>query len=59
VAIGDDWNKIMFDYYRAMYKTDSNIAPYIAILFFIVTYVMMNMLLLNLFLAILLDSYGD
>jgi len=49
----------MFDYYRAMYKTDSNIAPYIAILFFIVTYVMMNMLLLNLFLAILLDSYGD
>ena len=59
VAIGDDWNKIMYDYYRVMYHSDSEISRHLPILFFVVTYVTMNMLLLNLFLAILLDSYGD
>ena len=57
VAVGDDWNTIMYDVYRFL-KPSSEFASLGAICFFVLMYIMMNMLLLNLFLAILLDSYG-
>jgi len=57
VAVGDDWNSIMYDFYRYL-KPTSDLAGLGAICFFVLMYIMMNLLLLNLFLAILLDSYG-
>ena len=58
VAVGDDWNAIMYGYYRAFHNS-SKVSAYFVIMFFMVMYIMMNMLLLNLFLAILLETYGD
>ena len=62
VAVGDDWNTIMYDFYRYLKQTPHSSSPggaVGAIGFFVLMYIMMNMLLLNLFLAILLDSYGN
>ena len=58
VAVGEDWNYVMYDYYRALKPTNPNFATF-SILFFVVMYIMMNILLLNLFLAILLSSYSS
>ena len=58
VAVGDDWNAIMYSYYRA-FHISSKVSAYLVVLFFIIMFVFMNMLLLNLFLAILLETYGD
>jgi hypothetical protein len=48
----------MYDYHRALWFTQRQTAN-LTIVFFVCMYIMMNMLLLNLFLAILLDSYGN
>ena len=58
VAVGEDWNFVMYDYYRALKSTNPNFAIF-SILFFVLMYIMMNLLLLNLFLAILLASYSS
>jgi len=58
VAVGDDWNFVMYDHYRAILKY-SKVQAYLSVGFFFLMYMMMNMLLLNLFLAILLETYGD
>jgi hypothetical protein len=55
VAIGDDWNQIMYSYYRG---ADSKGAACLSVVYFVVMYILMNVLLLNLFTAILLDSYS-
>ena len=57
VAVGDDWNTIMYDVYRYL-KPGSDLGALGAICFFVLMYIIMNMMLMNLFLAILLDSYG-
>ena len=57
VAIGDDWNYVMYDHYRAILK-QSKVQAYICIGFFFIMFIILNMLLLNLFLAILLETYG-
>lgn len=49
VAIGDDWNYLMTMGYRA--------AGVIAIFFYPIVFVVMNLVLLNLFLAILLHNF--
>ena len=58
MAVGDDWNFVMYDHYRAILKY-SKVQAYLSVGFFFLMYMMMNMLLLNLFLAILLETYGD
>jgi hypothetical protein len=58
VAVGEDWNYVMYDYYRALKPTNPSFANF-SIVFFVVMYIMMNLLLLNLFLAILLSSYAS
>lgn len=49
VAIGDDWNYLMAMAWRA--------EGYLAIAFYSVVYIVMNLILLNLFLAILLQNF--
>lgn len=51
LLVGDDWNAIMFDYVRATNKW--------TVLFFVVTTCIGNLLLLNLFLAILLKDFEN
>ena len=46
IAIGDDWNYLMAMAYRA--------EGFIAIMFYPAVFIVMNLILLNLFLAILL-----
>ena len=58
IAVGDDWNSIMYSYYRALIEQSSSKA-YVSLVFFVVMYILFNMLLLNLFLAILLETYGE
>lgn len=50
IAIGDDWNYLMAMAYRA--------EGFIAIFFYPIVFVFMNLVLLNLFLAILLQNFG-
>lgn len=49
VAIGDDWNLLMTMAYRS--------EGFIAIFFYITVFIVMNIVLLNLFLAILLNNF--
>lgn len=56
VIVGDDWNRIMYDFYRALYNHDNSKA-YFSIFYFIFLYVVGNIVLLNLFLAILLANF--
>ena len=49
VAIGDDWNMLMTHGYRA--------EGFIAIFFYPIVFIIMNLVLLNLFLAILLFNF--
>ena len=51
IAVGDDWNYLMAMAYRAEGAS--------AILFYPVVFIFMNLILLNLFLAILLDSFEE
>ena len=48
--IGDDWQAIMQDYYRV----EGNIS----LLFFVITFIFLHLILLNLFLAILLQNFS-
>jgi hypothetical protein len=57
VAIGDDWTQVMYKHYRVVLQRGWLPAS-LTIAFFVIMYTLMNVLLLNLFLAILLDSYG-
>lgn len=49
VAVGDDWNYLMALAYRA--------EGFIAIMFYPTVFIMMNLILFNLFLAILLQDF--
>ena len=51
VAIGDDWNYFMALAYRA--------EGFIALVFYPIVFVFMNLVLLNLFLAILLQNFEN
>jgi len=61
VLSGENWNEIMFDSHTASFK--SNMAsdlplPY-AMMYFILLFVIGNLLLFNLFIAILLSNFDD
>jgi hypothetical protein len=56
VMIGDDWNSVMYDHYRALIE-HSNFSAYLAVVFFVVLFIATNLILLNLFLAILLNNF--
>jgi len=56
VTVGDDWNFVMYDHGRAMDKT---YLKNLTIFFFVSMYIMMNLLMLNLLLAILLNSHAQ
>ena len=49
VFIGEDWQSVMHTHYR--------VSGHIALLFFPLLYIMLNLILLNLFLAVLLGSF--
>ena len=51
VFIGEDWNSVMYDHYRA---TNS-----LTIVYFIFLFIFGNLILLNLFLAILLKNFEE
>ena len=55
--IGDDWTDIMFDHYRALYDV-SQVDAYMAVFFFMILYIVGNLILMNLFLAILLINFN-
>lgn len=52
VLIGEDWNSVMYDHYR------STRSP-VAVIFFILIFILGNLILLNLFLAILLKNFEE
>ena len=56
VIVGDDWTDIMYDHYRVMYTTPGE-NPYVSVIFFMILYIFGNLVLLNLFLAILLANF--
>ena len=61
VLSGENWNEIMFDSHRATWDYDTNTGfrvPF-AIIYFIVLFVVGNLLLFNLFIAILLSNFED
>lgn len=49
VFIGEDWQSVMHNHYRVEGNT--------ALIFFPILYIMLNLILLNLFLAVLLGSF--
>ena len=51
IAVGDDWNLMM----AMAYRTEG----YTALFFFPIVFVVMNLVLLNLFLAILLHNFAE
>jgi len=51
VAIGDDWNYLMAMAYRA--------EGFVAIIFYPLVFIFMNLILLNLFLALLLKTFEE
>ena len=51
VFIGEDWNSVMYDHYRA---TNA-----LTIVYFIFLFIFGNLILLNLFLAILLKNFEE
>jgi hypothetical protein len=54
--VGDNWNTIMYDHYRVFVETNTTFA-YISVAFFIILFIATNLILLNLFLAILLNNF--
>jgi hypothetical protein len=56
VFVGDDWNTIMYTHYRVMYQSSVTEA-WIGNVYFILVFVIGNLVLLNLFLAILLKNF--
>jgi hypothetical protein len=58
VMIGDDWNSVMYDHYRAL-AVEAPSSAYLAVFFFVVLFITTNLILLNLFLAILLNNFSD
>ena len=48
----------MYVHYRAL-RENSKVRAYFSLAFFVCMYILFNMLLLNLFLAILLETYGQ
>jgi hypothetical protein len=58
VIVGDDWNTIMYSHYRVLMEA-STTQGYVAVSFFIVLFIMGNLVLLNLFLAILLQNFDE
>lgn len=54
IFIGEDWNSVMYDHVRV-----NGDAPLVHIIFFILLFVMGNIVLLNLFLAILLKNFEE
>merc|ERR1719161_205531 len=61
VLSGENWNEIMFDNHRVTWDHDraSEIPLPYAILYFLLLFVIGNLLLFNLFIAILLSNFDD
>jgi len=61
VLSGENWNEIMFDSHTATWNNDVSKVPFFpwAISYFIVLFVVGNLLLFNLFIAILLSNFED
>ena len=57
VFVGDDWNTIMYTHYRVL-KYSSNTTAWIGVIYFIMLFILGNLVLLNLFLAILLKNFS-
>jgi hypothetical protein len=60
VFIGDDWNSIMQNHYRVMLDEEnggSKFDAFVAVSYFIVLFIVGNLVLMNLFLAILLSNF--
>jgi hypothetical protein len=60
VFIGDDWNSIMYNHYRVMLDTEhggSKFDAYVAVCYFVFLFIIGNLVLMNLFLAILLSNF--
>ena len=51
VFIGEDWNNVMYKHYRG--------GGWIAMVFFPILFIALNLILLNLFLAILLKNFDE
>jgi hypothetical protein len=58
VMIGDDWNSVMYDHYRVLFH-ENTFKAYLAVFFFVFLFIATNLILLNLFLAILLNNFSD
>jgi hypothetical protein len=56
--IGDNWNSVMYDHYRALVDENTSSA-YLAVAYFVILFITTNLILLNLFLAILLNNFSD
>ena len=50
VFVGEDWNSVMYDHYRSQ--------GYIAVFFFSVLYICLNLMLMNLFLVNVLANFS-
>ena len=61
VLSGENWNEIMFDSHRATWDSNTGKIPYIpfALCYFLALFFIGNLLLFNLFIAILLSNFGD
>eukprot|EP00966_Prymnesium_polylepis_P166984 3860082-Prymnesium_polylepis.1 len=57
VLSGENWNEIYFDQHRATY--DGSFQGFFATFYFLVLFVVGNLLLFNLFIAILLSNFDD
>jgi hypothetical protein len=55
--IGENWNNIMYDHYRVLYDV-SLVDAYVSVAFFMILYIVGNLILMNLFLAILLINFN-
>merc|ERR1719271_1556151 len=62
VLSGENWNEIMFDNHRATFDytyVNSTVPLPYAIVYFILLFIVGNLLLFNLFIAILLSNFDD
>ena len=61
VLSGENWNEIMFNNHRATWSKDVASVPFIpwAVIYFVILFIVGNLLLFNLFVAILLSNFDD
>ena len=58
VIVGEDWHLVMYDHYRFLYER-SKMEAYVSVAFFMILFFVGNIILLNLFLAILLANFEN